>query len=71
MTLLAQGLHQSAQRNKMIHEYVRDSAELAEALCVAHDAVPMLGQAAQAMSALVLGDSSVEPARAADQRTGG
>jgi len=46
------------QRNKMIHEYVRDSAELAEALCVAHDAVPMLGQAAQAMSALVLGDSS-------------
>lgn len=42
------------QRNKMIHEYVRDPGELAEALCVAHEAVPMLQHAARVMPTLVL-----------------
>lgn len=37
-------------RNRMIHEYVRDPAELAQALQAAHEAVPMLVQAAQQMA---------------------
>jgi hypothetical protein len=41
------------QRNRMIHEYIHDSAELAAALCAAHDAVPMLARAASTMAALV------------------
>lgn len=36
-------------RNRMIHEYVRDDAELAAALCAAHETVPMLSAAAAAM----------------------
>jgi Asp-tRNA(Asn)/Glu-tRNA(Gln) amidotransferase A subunit family amidase len=32
-------------RNRMIHEYVRDPIELAQALQAAHDAVPMLSGA--------------------------
>ena len=38
-------------RNRMIHEYVRDSAELAAALMAAHAAVPLLAAAAAAMAA--------------------
>ena len=41
-------------RNRMIHEYVRDAAELADALVRAHDAVPMLVVAAQVMSELIV-----------------
>lgn len=37
-------------RNRMIHEYVRDTAELAQALQAAHEAVPMLVSAGQRMS---------------------
>lgn len=37
-------------RNRMILEYVRDPAELAQALQAAHEAVPMLVQAAQRMA---------------------
>ncbi|NWG73470.1 MAG: hypothetical protein HXY24_02495 [Rubrivivax sp.] len=37
-------------RNRMIHEYVRDPAELAQALERAHAAVPMLRAAAQRMA---------------------
>ena len=40
-------------RNRMIHEYVRDAAELAAALTAAHEAVPQLAAAATAMAALV------------------
>ena len=40
-------------RNRMIHEYVRDAAELAAALTAAHEAVPQLVAAATAMAALV------------------
>jgi hypothetical protein len=36
-------------RNRMIHEYVRDDAELAAALSAAHEAVPLLRAAAAAM----------------------
>lgn len=41
-------------RNRMIHEYVRDPAELAAALNSAHDAVPLLANAAQAMAGRVM-----------------
>ena len=37
----------------MIHEYVRDPAELAFALQTAHAAVPLLTRAAEAMAARV------------------
>jgi hypothetical protein len=37
-------------RNRMIHEYVRDAAELASALTAAHAAVPLLADAAAAMA---------------------
>ena len=37
-------------RNRMIHEYVRDNAELADALSRAHAAVPMLLAAARSMA---------------------
>lgn len=37
-------------RNRMIHEYVRDPAELAAALMAAHAAVPLLVDAAAAMA---------------------
>ena len=40
-------------RNRMIHEYVRDPAELASALTAAHAAVPMLASAAAAMAARI------------------
>jgi hypothetical protein len=42
------------QRNRMIHEYVRDSAELAAALLAAHAAVPLLQGAAAKLTGLVL-----------------
>jgi hypothetical protein len=42
------------QRNRMIHEYVRDPAALATALEAANAAVPLLLRAAGAMSGLVL-----------------
>lgn len=41
-------------RNRMIHDYVRDPAELAFALTSAHAAVPMLTAAAHAMGTRVL-----------------
>ena len=44
-------------RNRMIHEYVRDPAELASALNTAHAAVPMLAAAATAMAARVMADT--------------
>jgi uncharacterized protein with HEPN domain len=37
-------------RNRMIHEYVQDAQELAQALQAAHDAVPMLQQALERMA---------------------
>lgn len=37
-------------RKRMIHEYVRDAAELASALMAAHAAVPLLADAAAAMA---------------------
>lgn len=37
-------------RNRMIHEYVRDATELAQALQAAHEAVPMLVSAGQRMA---------------------
>ena len=40
-------------RNRMIHEDVRDPAELAFALQTAHAAVPLLTRAAEAMAARV------------------
>ena len=43
-------------RNRMIHEYVRDPAELAMTLTAAHAAVPLLAESASAMAARVLGD---------------
>ena len=43
-------------RNRMIHEYVRDPAELASALRAAHAAVPLLADAAAAMVARVMSD---------------
>ncbi len=46
-------------RNRMIHEYVRDPAELAAALTLAHVAVPLLDRATQAMVARV--NSGVGP----------
>jgi hypothetical protein len=36
-------------RNRMIHEYVKDPAELAQALQAAHDFVPLLVHTAQRM----------------------
>ena len=42
------------RRTRMIHEYVRDAAELAAALTLAHGTVPVLEGAAAAMSARVL-----------------
>ena len=36
-------------RNRMIHEYVRDMNELASALTLAHETVPLLDAATQAM----------------------
>jgi hypothetical protein len=44
-------------RNRMIHEYVRDAAELAAALRLAHVAVPLLGSTARAMAAKVFGNT--------------
>lgn len=40
-------------RNRMIHEYVRDAAELAAALSLGHAAVPLLDAAATVMAAQV------------------
>jgi hypothetical protein len=40
-------------RNRMIHEYVADAAELASTLTLAHDTVPILDGAARAMAARV------------------
>lgn len=40
-------------RNRMIHEYVRDASELADALSRAHAAVPMLAAASDAMRKVV------------------
>ena len=40
-------------RTRMIHEYVRDAAELAAALESAHEAVPLLSAAADAMASLI------------------
>jgi Asp-tRNA(Asn)/Glu-tRNA(Gln) amidotransferase A subunit family amidase len=37
-------------RNRMIHEYVRDATELAQALQAAHEAVPLLVNAAEQMA---------------------
>lgn len=49
-------------RNRMIHEYVRDSSELAAALNLAHAAVPTLIGAAHAMAArIAAGNSSAGP----------
>ncbi len=44
-------------RNRMIHEYVRDPAELAFALQAAHAAVPMLTRAAESMASRIAGAS--------------
>lgn len=52
-------------RNFMIHEYMRDMALLATALCKGHLAVPLLDAAAQALAGLVLSAGSA--AGAADQ----
>ena len=41
-------------RNRMIHDYVRDAEELAQALSRAHDTVPLLIAAAQVMAAAIL-----------------
>ena len=41
-------------RNRMIHDYVRDTKELAHALNRAHDTVPLLIAAAQVMAAAIL-----------------
>ena len=41
------------QRNRMVHEYVRDPAELAAALNLAHATVPVLVAAATATAGLV------------------
>src|SRR5574337_1100067 len=41
------------QRNRMIHDYIGDSAELAAVLTLARDTVPMLRRAASAMAARV------------------
>lgn len=49
-------------RNRMIHEYVRDPAELASALMAAHAAVPLLADAAAAMALRVIGDPADSPA---------
>ena len=46
-------------RNRMIHEYVRDTAELASALTAAHEAVPLLTAAASAMTARVMVDANL------------
>lgn len=43
-------------RNRMIHEYVRDPAELASALMAGHAAVPMLSGAADAMVSQLITD---------------
>ena len=43
-------------RNRMIHEVVRDPAELASALTAAHAAVPLLTAAADAMASRVMAD---------------
>lgn len=45
-------------RNRMIHEYVRDPAELASTLMVGHAAVPLLANAATAMASRVMVDPS-------------
>jgi len=49
------------QRNRMIHEYVRDPAELAAALRAAERAVPQLVAAADHMAALV--QAAAQPGR--------
>ncbi len=49
ITSVEQWLEVRRLRNRMIHEYVRDDAELAAALHAAHEAVPLLGAAAAAM----------------------
>ncbi len=54
-------------RNRMIHEYVRDPAELASALTTAHAAVPLLTSAAVAMAARVGADGPPGNPRAAPQ----
>jgi len=51
-------------RNRMIHEYVRDPAELAFALQTAHAAVPLLLQAAESMASRVIATDQ-SPGRAA------
>lgn len=48
-------------RNRMIHEYVRDPAELASALTAAHAAVPLLTAAASAMASRVMADPAFAP----------
>lgn len=45
-------------RNRMIHEYVRDPAELASTLMAGHAAVPLLANAAAAMALRVAADPS-------------
>ena len=50
-------------RNRMIHEDVRDPAEVASALQAAHAAVPLLLQAADAMASRVIGTGQ-SPGRA-------
>jgi hypothetical protein len=45
-------------RNRMIHEYVRDPAELASTLMAGHAAVPLLANAATAMASRVMVDPS-------------
>lgn len=48
-------------RNRMIHEYVRDPAELASALTAAHAAVPLLAAAASAMASRVMAEPAFSP----------
>lgn len=49
VTSVEQWLEIRRLRNRMIHEYVRDDAELAAALDAAHRAVPLLEAAASAL----------------------
>lgn len=53
-------------RNRMIHEYVRDPAELASALTAAHAAVPLLTAAATAMASRVMADAGVPSRKGRD-----
>jgi len=48
-------------RNRMIHEYVADATELASALTLAHDTVPVLDGAARAMAARANSDGLIRP----------